>query len=160
METSFIHCDNIPHYLLSALNRIRSQFTDFSVFTTGGCGILAASLATICQKHQQECELSLIHRYDPRTRTDTLSHVTLGIPDKALSLDITGAEADTRWVEQIQDAEVDIFGDNLYEFSYEDIFISPKSPSPVRHLQRITQDYDIKMPVMPFYGHVLNSAIC
>lgn len=159
MQAAFVHCDHIPAYLAEALERIRNQFSDLSLFTTGGCGILASALATLCQKYGQVCELSLIHRYDPRTNTDTLSHITLGIPDTRLSLDVTGAEADLRWVENLMDREIEIFGQNLYEFTYEDIAILPKSPSPVRHLQRITQDYEIRTPIMPFYGNVLSTVI-
>lgn len=159
MEASFVHCDNIPQYLCEALDRVRDRFNDLSLFRTGGCGILASALATLCQKNQQPCELSLIHRYDPRTRNDTLSHITLGLPDQLLSLDVTGAEADLRWVENLMDKEIEIYGNNLFEFSYEDVSILPRSPSPVRHLQRMTQVYEIRTPVMPFYGEVLTAVM-
>lgn len=159
MTVAFIECPSIPEYLSDALRRVRRQFNDLRLFTHGGCGILAASLATLCQQHKQPCNLQLIHRYDPRTDTDTLTHITLSLPDTGACLDISGAEAGVRWLDKLIDDELDTFGESLYEFSFEDIAIYPDSPAPVKHLQRITTDYELRLPIMPYYGDVLGAVM-
>lgn len=150
--------EEIPGYLVSALGRLRAAY-DHDMFRNGGCGILATALACLCQQHGDVCELSLIHRYDPVENSDTLSHITLGLPDRGIAIDIDGSDADCRWVELLIDNETFIYGHSSSEFSFQDILITPNSPAPLRHLQRITEDYLLKMPVLPFYGQVLATAM-
>lgn len=156
-KTSLFMADQIPEYLASALMRIRDAY-DHDLFRNGGCGILATALATLCQKNGDWCEISIIHRYDPVENTDTLSHMTLGLPELGLSLDIDGGDADSRWVELLMDNEILIYGYNRSEFSFQDILVQPNAPAPLRHLQRITEDFQLRTQIMPFYGQVLSSA--
>lgn len=156
--SSLYEVETIPLFLVNALERLRAHF-DHDEFRNGGCGILATALASLCQQYHMACEITLIHRYDPVENTDTLSHVVLGIPDYNLAIDIDGADADCRWVESMMDAEINIYGYNRSEFTYQDIHIAPTSPAPIRHLQRMTEEFQLRTPVMPFYGHVLSVAI-
>ena len=158
VSDDFYTSSKVPNFLLHALTEIRSQY-EKDLFRNGGCGVLASVLAAVCQQQGETCELSLIHRYDPYKNTDTLSHITLGLPDRGLSLDIDGIDADCRWVELIIDNEIIIYGYSQSEFSFQDILITPNSPHPLRHLQRVTEDYQLKTPVLPFYGQVLETAL-
>lgn len=157
-NTDVYRSGDIPGFLLSALSRVRQRY-DHDLFRNGGCGILVTALAALCQQHNETCEISLIHRYDPLSNTDTLSHIVLGLPDLGIAVDIDGADADCRWVEMMIDNEVLIYGASHSEFSFQDIVIVPGSPAPLRHLQRITEDYRLRTPVLPLYGQVLATAM-
>lgn len=149
--------EEIPGFLSFALLRIRKTY-NHDLFRDGGCGILATALASVCQQHGEVCEISLIHRYDPVENTDTLSHITLGLPDRGIAIDIDGSDADCRWVELLIDNETLLYGTSHSEFSFQDILITPDSPPPLRHLQRITEDFLLRTPVLPLYGQVLATA--
>lgn len=147
------------------------------IFTSGGCAILAASLADICNEKGIKCEFTLMFKhfteyngsnedaydsdtgeYDEDYEDDSeifvsLSHVFLTIGK--ISYDIGGDNADERWQEHILSFEKEEYGEERSEFEYETLTTN----NPVKSLLEITKDYSLDTPVFPIYKEVRDSLI-